>query len=386
MPETPAAPRSARWRRRPGELELSLRAGDRLGGHVVQGHVDGLGTVESVTEEGFARVVRIAAPGELLRYVVEKGSIAVDGVSLTVAEVDAEGFSVSLIPRRSSGPTSASPPRPLRQPRGRRAGQVRGEARVEDGAGVTHATFSTIEEALEDIRDGKMVVVCDAEDRENEGDLTLAAQFATPDAINFMAMHARGLICLALTGERCDELGLDLMAAKNESAFETAFTVSIEAREGVTTGSPPTTAPTRSRWRSTRARGRRTSSSRAISSRSRPSAAACSSGRPDRGGGGPGAAGGPQSGRSDLRDHERGRHDGPRAGPGAVLRAARPEDDHGGGPDRLPAPPRQAGGARRGRRPCPPSSATSAWSASARSWTRSTTWRWSRATSRSGTT
>ena len=79
-------------------LELSLRAGDRLGGHLVQGHVDGLGTVESVTEEGFARVVRIAAPGELLRYVVEKGSIAVDGVSLTVAEVDAEGFSVSLIP------------------------------------------------------------------------------------------------------------------------------------------------------------------------------------------------------------------------------------------------------------------------------------------------
>jgi 3,4-dihydroxy 2-butanone 4-phosphate synthase/GTP cyclohydrolase II len=101
---------------------------------------------------------------------------------------------------------------------------------------MTDPPFSPIEEALEDIRDGKMVVVCDAEDRENEGDLTLAAQFATPDAINFMATHARGLICLALTGERCDDLGLDLMAAKNESAFETAFTVSIEAREGVTTG------------------------------------------------------------------------------------------------------------------------------------------------------
>jgi 3,4-dihydroxy 2-butanone 4-phosphate synthase / GTP cyclohydrolase II len=101
---------------------------------------------------------------------------------------------------------------------------------------MTKPPFSAIEDALEDIRDGKMVVVCDAEDRENEGDLTLAAQFATPDAINFMATHARGLICLALTGERCDELGLDLMAAKNESAFETAFTVSIEAREGVTTG------------------------------------------------------------------------------------------------------------------------------------------------------
>src|ERR671929_1621750 len=96
--------------------------------------------------------------------------------------------------------------------------------------------FATIEEAIEEIREGRMVVVVDDEDRENEGDLTLAAQFATPDAINFMATHARGLICLALTGERCDDLGLDLMAAKNESAFETAFTISVEAREGVTTG------------------------------------------------------------------------------------------------------------------------------------------------------
>jgi 3,4-dihydroxy 2-butanone 4-phosphate synthase / GTP cyclohydrolase II len=101
---------------------------------------------------------------------------------------------------------------------------------------MTNPPFSTIEEAIEDIRDGKMVVVCDAEDRENEGDLTMAAQFVTPDAINFMATHGRGLICLALTGQRCDELGLDLMAAKNESPFQTAFTVSIEAREGITTG------------------------------------------------------------------------------------------------------------------------------------------------------
>src|SRR4051812_45129277 len=81
-----------------------------------------------------------------------------------------------------------------------------------------------------------MVVVCDAADRENEGDLTIAAQFTTPEAINFMAKEGRGLICLALSPERCDELGLDLMAAKNESPFETAFTVTIEARDGVTTG------------------------------------------------------------------------------------------------------------------------------------------------------
>jgi len=96
--------------------------------------------------------------------------------------------------------------------------------------------FTTIESALEDVRAGKMVVVVDAEDRENEGDLTLAAQFATPQAINFMATHGRGLICLALPPQRCDELGLNPMAENNESPYETAFTVSVEAREGITTG------------------------------------------------------------------------------------------------------------------------------------------------------
>ncbi len=79
-------------------LELPVQAGGRLGGHVVQGHVDGIGTVESVSEDGFARIVRVAAPADLLRYVVEKGSIAVDGVSLTVSAVDGEAFEVSLIP------------------------------------------------------------------------------------------------------------------------------------------------------------------------------------------------------------------------------------------------------------------------------------------------
>jgi 3,4-dihydroxy 2-butanone 4-phosphate synthase/GTP cyclohydrolase II len=101
---------------------------------------------------------------------------------------------------------------------------------------TTQSPFATIEDALEDIRQGKMVVVCDDEGRENEGDLTMAAQFATPEAVNFMAKEGRGLICLSLTAERCDELGLDLMAAKNESPFETPFTVSVEARTGVTTG------------------------------------------------------------------------------------------------------------------------------------------------------
>ncbi len=79
-------------------LELPLRAGDRLGGHMVQGHVDGVGTVSEVAEDGFARRIRIEAPPEVLRYVIEKGSIAVDGVSLTVAELDDRSFTVSLIP------------------------------------------------------------------------------------------------------------------------------------------------------------------------------------------------------------------------------------------------------------------------------------------------
>jgi len=112
---------------------------------------------------------------------------------------------------------------------------------------VTHplrSGFATVEEALDDIRAGRIVVVVDDEDRENEGDLTLAAQFATPEAVNFMATHGRGLICLALTPDRCDELQLDLMPAKNESPFETAFTITVEAREGVTTG---ISAPDRAR-------------------------------------------------------------------------------------------------------------------------------------------
>jgi 3,4-dihydroxy 2-butanone 4-phosphate synthase / GTP cyclohydrolase II len=106
------------------------------------------------------------------------------------------------------------------------------------------SAFATIEEAIEDIRQGKFVVVVDAADRENEGDLTIAAQFATPDAVNFMTKEARGLICLCLTEDRCDELGLRQMTENNQTPLGTAFTVSVEAREGVTTG---ISAPDRSR-------------------------------------------------------------------------------------------------------------------------------------------
>jgi 3,4-dihydroxy 2-butanone 4-phosphate synthase / GTP cyclohydrolase II len=106
----------------------------------------------------------------------------------------------------------------------------------EPGFAPGESPFATIEEAIEEIRRGKMVVVCDGEERENEGDLVMAAQFATPEAVNFMAKEARGLVCLALTPERCRRLGLNLMAAKNEAPLQTAFTVTIEAAGGVSTG------------------------------------------------------------------------------------------------------------------------------------------------------
>jgi len=96
--------------------------------------------------------------------------------------------------------------------------------------------ISPIDEIIEEARNGRMFVLVDHEDRENEGDLVIPAQMATPEAINFMATYGRGLICLTLTGDRLDELGLSLMASHNSSRHETAFTVSIEAREGVSTG------------------------------------------------------------------------------------------------------------------------------------------------------
>jgi 3,4-dihydroxy 2-butanone 4-phosphate synthase / GTP cyclohydrolase II len=102
---------------------------------------------------------------------------------------------------------------------------------------MSHRDYlSSIEDIIEDAKNGRMFILVDDEDRENEGDLVIPAQFATPEAINFMAKHGRGLICLALQHERVEQLGLNLMSRENSSRHQTAFTVSIEAREGVTTG------------------------------------------------------------------------------------------------------------------------------------------------------
>ena len=106
------------------------------------------------------------------------------------------------------------------------------------------SALAPIQDIIADIKAGRMVILVDEEDRENEGDVVIAAEFITPEAINFMAKHARGLICLTLTEERCRQLGINHMARDNRSQFSTAFTVSIEAAEGVTTG---ISAPDRAR-------------------------------------------------------------------------------------------------------------------------------------------
>src|SRR5512142_1181861 len=100
----------------------------------------------------------------------------------------------------------------------------------------SESAFTDVATAIEEIRSGRMIVVVDDEDRENEGDLTLAAEHVTPEAINFMARHGRGLICLTWTGEKAKVLGLPPMVLENSAPFGTAFTASIEARTGVTTG------------------------------------------------------------------------------------------------------------------------------------------------------
>ena len=220
--------------------------------------------------------------------------------------------------------------------------------------------FATVEEAIEDIRAGRMVVVCDDEDRENEGDLMIAAQFATPEAINFMAKEGRGLICLALTAERCDELGLDLMAAKNESPFETAFTgLDRGARGRHDRHLAPPTARARSRSRSTPTRAPRDlvqpghvfplkAKAGGVLERTGQTEAAVDLAR---------LAGLIPAGVICEIMNDDGTM--ARVQTSAVLRPARAEDDHGRRPDRLPAPPRQArrAGGRDAR--CRPPSASS---------------------------
>ena len=182
-------------------------------------------------------------PADLARFIAVKGSIAVDGVSLTVNEVTDDTFGVNIIPHTAAvtGLASLAPGDAVNieiDMLARYVARLRGvSSDAERSRPIELSQYlSSADELIEEARNGRMFILVDDEDRENEGDLVVPAQFATPDAINFMARHARGLICLALTRQRVEQLGLPLMSAHNGTRHQTAFTVSIEAREGVTTG------------------------------------------------------------------------------------------------------------------------------------------------------
>ena len=225
------------------------RCSSRLGGHLVSGHIDGVGTVTSVTPEDNALVVEVEAPEAVSRVTVDQGSVALDGVSLTVVGVAGDRLRVSLIPhtaevttlgrltRRLAGQSGGRPDRQVRVCVRRRA-QARRRTHLGEASGS--GVLMTVDRARGHDRRrgvraagavrnhrgsprgdpaGRMVIVCDDEDRENEGDLTMAAQNVTAEAINFMATHGRGLICLSLTAERRSELEPAPMTSDNKPAF-----------------------------------------------------------------------------------------------------------------------------------------------------------------------
>ena len=209
-----------------------------------------------------------------------------------------------------------------------------------DTARTFEPPFTDVPGAVAEIRAGRMVVVVDDEDRENEGDLTLAAEFVTPEAINFMARYGRGLICLTLTEERADYLRLFPMTQQNSSRFGTAFTETIEAREGVTTGISAADrahtirtaiAPAFDRCRSGPARARLS----AAGAQGRRAGA----GRANRGLGRSGADGGAESLGRDLRDHARRRQDGAHSRSDSLLQGTRAADSYRRGADPLSAAP-----------------------------------------------
>ena len=235
----------------PVNLERSLRVGDRLGGHLVQGHVDGVGTVTSrVTGERWD-VVRITVPPGLARYLVEKGSVTVDGVSLTVSALGGGPAEPALVRGQPHpGHAGGDHPRPpaagrRRQPGSRRDRQVRGtDAGQPAGGGAVMTAaqaqgtvpLDSVERAIADIAAGRAVVVVDDANRENEGDIVFAASKATAELMAFTIRYARGLICAPMLGEDLDRLQVPPMTSDNQEHMGTAFTISVDARDGITTG------------------------------------------------------------------------------------------------------------------------------------------------------
>ena len=275
----------------------------------------------------------------MARYLALKGSIAVDGVSLTVNRVAdsaaACDFSVNLIPhtvehttlrglavgRRVNLEVDTIARYVERMLAARAVLTLPAHAPAPPPTISTIMSIAPIPELVAELAAGRMVILVDEEDRENEGDLILAADRVTPEAINFMARFARGLICLTLTRERCERLQLPPMTAKNGAQHGTAFTVSIEAATGVTTGiSAADRARTVQAAVRQRRQGERPGPARPHLSAPGAGRRRADARRPHRGRLRPRRHGRPDAGGGDLRSDERRRHDGAPARPDRVRR------------------------------------------------------------------
>lgn len=243
-------------------VERALLPTTRLGGHFVLGHIDQCATVKIIKKiNEFTEITFSNLNEQAKQLIFKKGSIAINGVSLTINELTEDGFTVMLIPHtlehtnlaalKTNDAVNVEFDILMKQPSSQR--KLSEHAGVNYSwhpehptwipvfAGMTETTntttdFITIPEALDELRQGRMIILVDDEHRENEGDLMIAAEKITPEAINFMARFARGQICLALNHEIIDRLGIPLMPERNKLPNQAMFTTSIEAARGVTTG------------------------------------------------------------------------------------------------------------------------------------------------------
>lgn len=238
-------------------LERCMPANGRFDGHVVQGHVDGLGTVVLVQDHESWRTIRIRVPRDMASHLTEKGSITVSGASLTITAVshpqaDTTWFEVGLIPATLEATTLgeltvgdtvnletdalAKYVQRILAVSGSVAGL--GVAAPVPAGSPAHRpeALDTVERAVAEIARGGAVVVVDDEDRENEGDIIFAAEHATPELMGFTIRYTSGVICAPMSCERADLLNLPPMVEVNEDAKGTAYTVTCDARYGVSTG------------------------------------------------------------------------------------------------------------------------------------------------------
>ncbi|MDO5750863.1 MAG: 3,4-dihydroxy-2-butanone-4-phosphate synthase [Rothia sp. (in: high G+C Gram-positive bacteria)] len=232
-------------------LERCMAANGRFDGHVVQGHVDATGTLIAAVQHDAWRTLRFEVPAELALLLVEKGSITVNGVSLTVTAVSAPAepkhwFEVGLIPETLSATNlgALNLGDSVNLETDALAKYVQRLVAFDAPATSAHPTaqstaktgLDSIEEAIAAIAAGKPVVVVDDENRENEGDIIFAAEHATEELMGFTIRYTSGVICAPMIGERADALNLPPMIAANEDPKGTAYTLSCDAREGVHTG------------------------------------------------------------------------------------------------------------------------------------------------------